>query len=50
MRGQTDIMFYYGPVAQPHLVAYWVSNAILISCASPNVNFQRFSTPYPEAA
>lgn len=44
MRGQTDIMFYYGPVAQPHLVEYWVSNAILMSCASPEY-LARYGVP-----
>ncbi len=35
LMGQTDIMFYYGPVSLPHLVEYWVSTATFMSCASP---------------
>lgn len=35
MRGQTDLMLYYGPVHNPGLVEHWVTRAIFIPCASP---------------
>ncbi len=35
MKGQADIMVYYGPVQNPLLVEYWVSQVVFIPCASP---------------
>ncbi len=35
MRGQTDVMFYYGPVNNPNLIENWVSRSVFIPCASP---------------
>lgn len=35
MRGQTDLMLYYGPVHSLSLVEHWVTRAIFIPCASP---------------
>ena len=35
MRGQTDLMLYYGPVHNPGLIEHWVTRAIFIPCASP---------------
>ncbi len=36
MRGQTDVVFYYGPVNNPNLMENWVSRAHFVACASPN--------------
>lgn len=35
MRGQTDLMLYYGPVHNPGLIEHWVTRAVFIPCASP---------------
>ena len=35
MRGQTDLMLYYGPVNQPRLVEHWVTHSTFVPCASP---------------
>lgn len=35
MRGQSDLMLYYGPVHNLNLVEHWVTRAIFIPCASP---------------
>ena len=35
MRGQTDLMHYYGPVNQPRLVEHWVTHSTFVPCASP---------------
>lgn len=35
MRGQTDLMLYYGPVNNPNLIETWITRSVLIPCASP---------------
>jgi len=35
MRGSTDLMLYYGPVNNPHLIEHWVSRSVFVPCASP---------------
>lgn len=35
MRGQTDVVFYYGPVNNPNLIENWGSRSTFIPCASP---------------
>lgn len=35
MRGQTDLMLYYGPVNQPTLDEYFVTRSAFVACASP---------------
>ena len=48
LMGQTDIMFYYGPVSFPHLVEDWVSTATFISCASPGYIAKHGTPESPE--
>lgn len=35
MRGQTDLMLYYGPIHNPALIEHWVTRSVFIPCASP---------------
>ncbi|MBQ8829067.1 MAG: LysR family transcriptional regulator [Burkholderiaceae bacterium] len=35
MRGQTDLMLYYGPVNNPNLIETWITHSVFIACASP---------------
>lgn len=35
MRGQTDLMLYYGPVNNPNLIETWITRSALIPCAAP---------------
>ncbi len=35
MKGQTDIMLYYGPVHQSNLVEHYVTKSAFVACASP---------------
>lgn len=44
MRGQTDVMFYYGPINNPNLIENWVSRSVFIPCASPDY-LKRYGTP-----
>lgn len=36
MRGQTDLMLYYGPVHNPSLIEHFVTRSAFIPCASPD--------------
>lgn len=48
MRGQTDLMLYYGPVNQPRLVEHWVTHSTFVPCASPQYLKEHGAPSAPE--
>lgn len=44
MRGQTDLMLYYGPVNHPRLTEHWVTRSVFVPCASPQY-LRKYGTP-----
>lgn len=48
MRGQTDLMLYYGPVSQPRLTEHWVTRSAFVPCASPQYLREHGTPKTPE--
>lgn len=44
MFGQSDVMLYYGPNNNPHLVEHWVTRSLFIPCAAPSY-LERYGSP-----
>ncbi|MBS4767406.1 MAG: LysR family transcriptional regulator [Burkholderiales bacterium] len=44
MCGQSDVMLYYGPNNNPHLVEHWVTRSLFIPCAAPSY-LERYGSP-----
>ena len=48
MRGQTDLMLYYGPVNQPRLTEHWVTHSAFVPCAAPQYLREHGTPKTPE--